>query len=142
MRIKGNFGGLLLMEEILKFLKECGTFYLATVDVDQPRVRPMGFAGNRDGKLSFGTSNKKEMFKQMKANPKIEICASMNGKWLRIYGKVGFNPDKSAREQAIETVPFLKDKYSADDGIFEIFYLEEGTAVFNDMQGGRKEIKI
>jgi uncharacterized pyridoxamine 5'-phosphate oxidase family protein len=78
----------------------------------------------------------------MKANPKIEICASTNGKWLRVYGKVGFNPDKSAREKALEIAPFLKNMYSVDDGIFEIFHLEKGIAVFNDMQGGRKEVKI
>ena len=130
------------MEEVLKFLQDCGTFYLATVDMDQARVRPMGFVMNYEGKLSFGTNNKKDMFKQMKANPKIEICASTNGKWLRVYGKVGFNHDKAAKEKALEIAPFLKNMYSLDDGIFEIFHLEEGIAIFNDMQGGRKEVKI
>jgi uncharacterized pyridoxamine 5'-phosphate oxidase family protein len=130
------------MEEILKFLQECKIFYLATVENDQPRVRPMGFVMNYEGKLSFGTSNKKDVFKQMKANPKVEICASTAGKWLRICGSVGFNPNKAAKEKALELSPILKNMYSADDGVFEIFHFENATATFTDMQGGKKEVKI
>jgi uncharacterized pyridoxamine 5'-phosphate oxidase family protein len=130
------------MEEILKFLQDCGTFYLATVETDQPRVRPMGFVMNYEGKLSFTTNNKKDMFRQMKNNPKIEICAAANGKWLRIYGGVSFNPSKAAKEKALEIAPVLRGMYSADDGLFEIFHFDEAVAVFSDMQGGRKEVKI
>jgi uncharacterized pyridoxamine 5'-phosphate oxidase family protein len=131
------------MEEIIKFLQDCKVFFLATAEGDQPRVRPMGFVMNYNGKLSFGTNNKKDMFKQMKANPKIEICASsQDGKWLRIYGSVAFNPDRAAKEKALEIVPSLKNMYSADDGIFEIFHFEKAVAVFSDMQGGKKEITI
>jgi uncharacterized pyridoxamine 5'-phosphate oxidase family protein len=130
------------MEEILKFLQDSETFYLATVESDQPRVRPMGFVMLYEGKLSFCTSNKKAMFRQMKNNPKVEICASKDGKWLRISGKVVFNPDNAAKEKALEVMPRLKNIYSVNDGIFEIFHFEEATAVFSDMQGGRKEVKI
>jgi len=131
------------MEEVLKFLQEAKTFYLASVEKDQPRVRPLGFVMIYDGKLSFCTNNKKEMFKQMKANPKIEICASSpDGKWLRIRGSVGFNSNRAAKEKALEIMPMLKNMYSADDGIFEIFHFENAHAVFSDMQGGKKEVKI
>jgi uncharacterized pyridoxamine 5'-phosphate oxidase family protein len=131
------------MEEIIKFLQDCKVFFLATAEGDQPRVRPMGFVMNYNGKLSFGTNNKKDMFKQMKANPKIEICASsQDGKWLRICGSVAFNPDRAAKEKALEIVPILKNMYSADDGIFEIFHFEKAIAVFSDMQGGKKEINL
>ena len=131
------------MEEVLKFLQDAKTFYLASVEKDQPRVRPMGFVMIYDGKICFSTNNKKEMFKQMKANPKIEICASTpDGKWLRISGGVVFNSDRAAREKALETMPVLKNMYSAADGIFEIFHFENAHAVFSDMQGGKKEVKI
>ena len=131
------------MEEILKFLQEAGTFYLATVEKDQPRVRPMGFVMIFDGKLSFSTNNKKEMFKQMKANPKIEICAcTPDRKWLRISGSIVFNPNRAAKEKALETMPNLKNMYSPDDGIFEIFHFESANAVFSDMKGLKKEVKI
>jgi uncharacterized pyridoxamine 5'-phosphate oxidase family protein len=130
------------MEEVLKFLQDSETFYLATVESDQPRVRPMGFVMLYEGKLCFCTSNKKDMFRQMQNNPKVEICTSKDGKWLRIHGKVVFNPDTAAKEKALEVRPSLKNKYSVNDGIFEIFHFEEAIAVFNDMQGGRKEVKI
>ena len=103
----------------------------------------MGFVMIYEGKLSFSTNNKKDMYKQMKANPKIEICASTpDGKWLRICGNAGFNPNRAAKEKALDTMPVLKNMYSADDGIFEIFHFENAQAVFSDMQGGRKEVKI
>jgi len=131
------------MEEVLKFLQNSGTFFLATVEKDQPRVRPMGFVMIYEGKLSFSTNNKKEMYKQMKANPKIEICASTSdGKWLRICGSTAFNPNRAAREKALEIMPTLKKMYSPDDGIFEIFHFEKALAVFSDMQGGKREVKI
>jgi uncharacterized pyridoxamine 5'-phosphate oxidase family protein len=131
------------MEEIIKFLQENKVFYLATVEGDQPRVRPMGFVMNYEGKLSFCTNNKKEMFAQMKANPRVEICASApDGKWLRICGTIGFNPAGAAKEKALEIAPQLKRMYSVDDGIFEIFHFGNAAAVFSDMQGGRKEVKL
>ena len=130
------------MEEILKFLQDSETFYLATVESDQPRVRPMGFVMLYEGKLCFCTNNKKDMFKQIKNNPKVEFCASKDGKWLRISGKVVFNPDSAVKEKALEVRPTLKNKYTVNDGIFEIFHFESATAVFSDMQGGRKEVKI
>jgi uncharacterized pyridoxamine 5'-phosphate oxidase family protein len=131
------------MEEVLKFLQEAKTFYLASVEKDQPRVRPIGFVMLYEGKLSFCTNNKKDMFKQMKANPKIEICASTpDGKWLRICGSVGFNSSRNAKEKALEIMPMLKNMYSVDDGIFEIFHFENALAVFSDMKGGKKEVKI
>jgi len=131
------------MEEVLKFLQNAKTFYLASVEKDQPRVRPMGFVMIYDGKLCFSTNNKKEMFKQMKANPKIEICASTpDGKWLRISGSVAFNSGRAVKEKALEIMPVLKNMYSADDSIFEIFHFENANAVFSDMQGGKKEVKL
>ena len=72
------------MERVYKFLKDAGTYYLATVEVDQPRVRPFGTINLFDGKLYIQTGKVKEVSKQIHANPKAEICAFLNGDWVRI----------------------------------------------------------
>jgi uncharacterized pyridoxamine 5'-phosphate oxidase family protein len=130
------------MKEILDFIAECKQFFLATDDGGQPRVRPMGAFFEYKGKLCFCTSNKKKMFAQMKANPKIEICASNGNKWLRAAGTIAFNTEREAKEKALEAIPMLKNMYKVDDGIFEIFHFESAVAVFNDMSGNTKEIKL
>ncbi|MDR2658942.1 MAG: pyridoxamine 5'-phosphate oxidase family protein [Spirochaetaceae bacterium] len=131
-----------MMKEILDFLAECRQFFLATEEKSQPRVRPMGVAFEYKGKLCFCTSNKKKLFAQMKANPKIEICASNGNKWLRVAGTVAFNTEREAKEKALEAAPMLKNLYKVDDDIFEIFHFESATAVFNDMAGNTKELKL
>jgi uncharacterized pyridoxamine 5'-phosphate oxidase family protein len=130
------------MKEILDFIAECKLFFFATDDGGQPRVRPMGVAFEYKGHLSFCTNNKKKLFAQMKANPKAEICASNGDKWVRVTGTVGFSPEKEAKEKALEAAPMLKNRYKVDDGIFEIFYFENAVAVFEDMQGNKKELKL
>jgi uncharacterized pyridoxamine 5'-phosphate oxidase family protein len=130
------------MKEILDFLAECKQFFLATEEGGQPHVRPMGVAFDYKGKLSFCTNNKKKLFSQMKANRKIEICASNGNKWLRATGTVSFNPEREAKEKALEAAPMLKNIYKVDDGVFEIFYFENAIAVFEDMQGSKKEIRL
>jgi uncharacterized pyridoxamine 5'-phosphate oxidase family protein len=131
------------MKEVLDFLTEAKVFFLATVEVDQPRVRPMGLVMDFEGKLCFGTNNKKEMYKQLKANPKMEIAATLpSGKTLRISGPVSFNAKREARVKALEIMPNLKSMYGPDDGFFEIFQFDRATAVFTDMTGGRKEVKL
>jgi uncharacterized pyridoxamine 5'-phosphate oxidase family protein len=131
------------MKEILDFLSQAKMFFLATVDGDQPRVRPMGLVMDFEGKLCFGTNNKKEMYKQLRANPKMEIAATLqNGKTLRISGPISFNPKREAKVKALDIAPNLKSMYSPDDGVFEIFQFDSATAVFSDMTGGKKEIKL
>ncbi len=76
------------MEEVYEFLKKCGTYYLATVEGDQPRVRPFGTVDIFEGKLYIQTGKSKAVSKQIQANPKVEICAYADGKWLRLTGKL------------------------------------------------------
>jgi uncharacterized pyridoxamine 5'-phosphate oxidase family protein len=132
------------MQDVIRFLLDNKVFYLATADGDQPRVRPMGFVMEYKGKLCFSTNNKKDMFKQMKANPRVEIsAAASDGQTLRITGSAGFLPsDRDARIKALETMPGLKNMYSADDGIFEIFYIEKALAVFSGRGGEKREVRI
>jgi uncharacterized pyridoxamine 5'-phosphate oxidase family protein len=132
------------MDTVVKFLNDAKTFYLATIDGDQPRVRPMGFVMSYKGKLYMGTNNTKDMYKQMKANPKIEISAfGPDGKWMRIYGKVGFDDSAETQTKALEAAPQLKSMYSVGDGKFTLFYFESGAvATLSGFDGSKKEIKL
>jgi uncharacterized pyridoxamine 5'-phosphate oxidase family protein len=131
------------MNEILDFLAAAKVFFLATADSGQPHVRPMGFVMVFEGKLSFCTSNRKAMYRQLKANPKMEIAATLpDGKTLRMSGPVSFNPSRAAKEKALEIMPHLKTMYHPDDGVFEVFQFDNAVAVFSGMDGAGKEIKI
>lgn len=120
------------MKKALEFLRESGTFYLATTEGDQPRVRPFGAVFEYEGKLYIVTNNTKKCFKQMQQNPKVEI-SSMNkrGQWIRITGEVANDDRREVKEVALEAVPSLKSMYSIDDGIFAVLYFTKGTAAIS-----------
>jgi uncharacterized pyridoxamine 5'-phosphate oxidase family protein len=130
------------MQEVLKFLTESKVFFLATAEGGQPRVRPLGFFMEYENKLCFCTSNQKDMFKQMKANPQVEICACVGRNVLRVAGKAGFITSAASRQKALEVMPPLKAKYSVDDQIFEIFALEDAVATTLDAAGAKKTRKL
>jgi len=107
------------MKKALEFLQETGTYYLATTEGDQPRVRPFGAVFEYEGKLYFATANTKKCFKQMLENPKVEICSiNKEGQWIRVTGEVANDNRREVREAALEAIPSIKDMYSVDDGIF------------------------
>lgn len=119
------------MSKALDFLKKAGVFYLATVEGDEPRVRPFGFITEYEGKLTFVTGNQKKVFAQLKANPRVQISATAeSGEWIRLTGKAVFNSTREAKTAILEEAPVLKKIYSVDDGIFEVFYITDGEAVF------------
>ncbi|SMC46861.1 pyridoxamine 5'-phosphate oxidase family protein [Sporomusa malonica] len=130
------------MNEVFNFLQDCGIFFVSTVDGNQPRVRPFSFAMEHEGKLCFATSNQKPFYAQLMANPNIEICASKNGRWLRLSGKAVFCTTKEAKAQALDALPMLKQMYSVEDEIFEIFYLENAIANFCSMTGESKTVNL
>lgn len=131
------------MDEVLKFLTENPTFYLATTDGDKPRVRPFGFVMKYEGRLCFCTNNKKDVYKQLKANPNLEISATAStGEWLRLRGKAVFNTSSQSKQAALTAAPFLERLYSVEDSIFEIFYVEDGEAAFIDMKGNTRTIML
>ena len=119
------------MERVYKFLKDAGTYYLATVDGDQPRVRPFGTINLFDGKLYIQTGKVKDVSKQIHANPKAEICAFLNGDWLRIECELVEDDNLAAREDMLNNYPELKAMYKADDGNTEVFYLKNAKATFS-----------
>ena len=119
------------MDKVLKFLKDVETYYLATVEGDQPRVRPFGTAHVFEGKLYIQTGKVKDVSKQLHQNPKAEICAFKNGEWLRVSGKLIEDDRNEARQSMLDAYPSLQKMYKADDGNTEVFYFENATAIFS-----------
>ena len=117
------------IEKVTRFLKDAGTYYLATVEGDQPRVRPFGTAHIFEGKLYIQTGKKKEVSKQLKANPKAEICAFKGGKWIRVAGELIEDDRIEARISMLDAYPSLKKMYAADDGNTTVFYFQNAEAV-------------
>ncbi len=116
------------MNEVYEFLKKCGTYYLATTDGDQPRVRPFGTVDIFEDKLYIQTGKKKDVSKQMAANPKVEISGMTGGKWIRVEATVVSDDNLAARQHMLDAYPSLKNMYTADDGNTEVLYLKDATA--------------
>ena len=119
------------MEKVEKFLKDAEVYYLATVDGDQPRVRPFGTIHLYEGKLYIQTGKSKDISKQLHANPKAEICVFKDGTWLRVAGELVEDDRLEAKESMLDAYPSLKGMYSADDGNTEVFYFKNATATFS-----------
>jgi uncharacterized pyridoxamine 5'-phosphate oxidase family protein len=128
------------IETVCQFLKEAQTYYLATADGDQPRVRPFGTAHIFEGKLYFQTGLKKDVAKQMAANPKVELCAFMKGKWIRVSGEAVHDERMEAQESLLNAYPSLKRMYQAGDGNTAVYYLKNGHAVISSFTEGPEVI--
>ena len=130
------------MDQVFKFLKDAETYYLATVEGDQPRVRPFGTAHVFEGKLYIQTGKVKDVSKQLHQNPKAEICAFKNGEWLRVSGKLIEDDRNEARQSMLDAYPSLQKMYKADDGNTEVFYFENATAIFSSFTHEPQIIKF
>ena len=130
------------MERVEKFLKDVDVYYLATMEGDQPRVRPFGTAHIFEGKLYIQTGKVKEVYKQLKENPKAEICACMKDQWLRVSGELIEDDRREARQSMLDVYPSLQSMSSADDGNTAVFYFQNATAVFSSFQAEPEVIKF
>ena len=119
------------LERICSFLDEAQTYYLATVEGNQPRVRPFGTAILYNDRLYIQTGKVKEVSKQIAANPKVEICAFKDGKWLRIAGELVDDDDRDVKVAMLEKMPALKAMYAPDDGNMQMLYFKNATATFS-----------
>ena len=128
------------MDRVAKFLKEAGTYYLATVDGDQPRVRPFGTVNVFEGKLYIQTGKKKDVSKQIHANPKVEICAFKDGVWLRVAGELASDDRREAKVSMLEAYPSLQGMYSADDDNTEVLYFKSAVATFSSFTGAPETV--
>ena len=123
------------MNEVYEFLKKCGTYYLATVEGDQPRVRPFGTIDLFEDKLYIQTGKVKDVSKQMHDNPKVEICGFTGGKWIRVAGTIVSDDRYEAKKHMLDAYPSLQDRYSADDDNTEVLYLKDVTATISSFTG-------
>ena len=130
------------MKRVEQFLKEAGTYYLATVEGDQPRVRPFGTAHIFEGKLYIQTGKVKDVSKQLHANPKAEICAFKDGGWLRVAGELVEDDRVEARQSMLDDYPSLQKMYAADDGNTEVFYFKDAVATFSSFTHAPEVVKF
>ena len=118
------------VERVCRFLDEAGTYYLATAEGDQPRVRPFGTALVFEGRLYIQTGKVKDVSKQLAANPKAEICAFHNGVWLRVAGELINDDSREVKVAMLEKFPSLKAMYSPDDDNTQVLYFRSAAATF------------
>ena len=130
------------MQEVYEFLKECGTYFLATVDGDQARVRPFGTVHIFDNKLYIQTGKKKSVSKQMIENPKIEICAMTGGQWIRLQAIAVEDDRVEAKQSMLDAYPNLQNMYSATDDNTQVLYLKDATATIASFGGEPKVIEF
>ena len=116
------------MQEVYEFLQKCGVYYLATVEGDQPRVRPFGTIDLYEGKLYIQTGRVKNVANQMKANSKVEISGMADDKWIRVTAEAVLDDNLAAQEHMLEAYPSLKGQYQPGDGNTEVYYLKNATA--------------
>ena len=130
------------MEEVQKFLKDAGVYYLATMDGDQPRVRPFGTAEIFEGKLYIQTGKKKDVYKQIEANNKVEICAFKDGKWIRISGKLIPDDRIEAKKDMLDKNPNLRGMYDENDDNTIVLYFESAKAIISSFTEEPKVIEF
>ena len=118
------------MKEVLEFIKSCGVYYLATVEGDQPRVRPFGTAEEFEGKLYIQTGKVKPTSHQLLVNNKAEICAFTEGAWVRIACELVEDDRFEAKKSMLDAYPNLRGMYNENDGNTQVFYLKKATATF------------
>ena len=128
------------MQKVVDFLKKTGTYYLATVDGDQPRVRAFGTVNVFEDKLYIQTGKSKDVSKQIHKNPKVEICAFDGQQWLRVSGELVEDDRREARASMLDAYPNLRGMYNEDDGNTEVFYFKNATATFTSFTGGGETI--
>lgn len=116
------------MKEVYEFLKNAQTYYLATVEGDQPRVRPFGTVDLFEDKIYIQTGLVKEVAKQMNANPKVEISAMYEGRWIRVAAEVVPDERIEAQTHMLEAYPNLQAMYKPGDGNTVVYYLKNATA--------------
>ena len=123
------------VERVVEFLKKAKTYYLATVDGDQPRVRPFGTALLFEGKLYIQTGRVKPVSKQLAANPKVELCAFTGGTWVRVAGELVDDPRVEAKQALLDDYPSLGKMYQPTDENMQVLYFTGATATFSSFTG-------
>jgi uncharacterized pyridoxamine 5'-phosphate oxidase family protein len=124
------------------FLKQAGTYYLATVDGDQPRVRPFGTVNIFEGKLYIQTGLKKDVAKQIAKNPKVEICAFKDGRWIRVAGELVLDERIEAQKAMLDAYPELGGMYQPGDGNTAVYYFKDAVATISSFTAAPEIIRF
>ena len=119
------------MERVYQFLKEAGVYYLATVEGNQPRVRPFGTVNIFDGKLYIQTGKVKPCSRQIIANPKVELSAFHQGTWIRVTGTLAEDGRIEAKKSMLDAYPDLRSMYDENDSNTQVFYFKNAVATFS-----------
>lgn len=130
------------MKRVLEFLKNAEVYYLATVEDDQPRVRPFGTVNEFEGKLYIQTGKVKPTSKQLAANPKVEICAFKDGAWIRVACELVEDDRFETKKSMLDAYPNLRGMYSEDDGNTQVFYMKNAIATINSFGGSPVVIRF
>ena len=130
------------MERVCKFLKDAGVYYLATVEGDQPRVRPFGTAHIFEGRLYIQTGKVKPCSKQIVANPKVELSAFHQGVWIRVAGELAEDDRVEAKKSMLDAYPQLRGKYDENDGNTQVFYFKHATATFSSFTAAPETVEF
>ncbi|MBP5375588.1 MAG: pyridoxamine 5'-phosphate oxidase family protein [Bacteroidaceae bacterium] len=132
------------MQEVQAFLKECNAFFIATVDGDQPHVRPFGVSEIIDGRLYIMTGKVKDVYKQMAANGKFEICAlkPSGSEWMRLSGTLVTDETLSVKEEFLNRNESLKSMYKADDDNMAVLYITNAQARFCSFAAPERKVNF
>ena len=132
------------MKEVQAYLKECGAFFIATVDGDQPRVRPFGVSEIIDGRLYIMTGKVKDVYKQIAKNGKFEICAlkKSGAEWLRLSGTLVNTETLAVKEEFLNRNPSLKSMYKADDDNMAVLQITDATARFCSFAAQERKVNF
>ena len=130
------------MKRVYDFLKAADTYYLATVEGDQPRVRPFGTVNIYEGKLYIQTGKVKPVSKQIAANPKVEICAYKDGSWLRVAGELVEDDRVEARKAMLDAYPNLRSMYDENDGNTQVLYFKDSVATFSSFTAAPETVEL
>ena len=128
------------MNRVYDFLKKAEVYYLATVEGDQPRVRPFGTIHELDGKLYIQTGKIKPTSRQIAANPKVELCAFCEGAWIRVACELVEDDRSEARKSMLDAYPELRHMYDENDGNTQVFYMRNAKATISSFGGAPIEI--
>ena len=130
------------MQRVCDFLKKTGFYFLATVDGDQPQVRPFGTAEIIDGKLYIQTGHVKPVAKQIEANPKVAICAYNGKEWIRISATLVEDPRVEVKKAMLDAYPNLRAMYNENDGNTAVYYLKDAKATISSFTAPPVEIEF
>ena len=130
------------MQNVYQFLKDAGVYYIATVDGDQPRVRPFGTIHIFEGKLYIQTGRKKNVSRQLGVNGKTELCAMKGDEWIRLSGTLVDDNRREAKASMLDAYPSLKKMYSPDDDNTQVLYFKDATATIYSFSHDPIEIKF